>query len=74
MGVAWSGTTDAMLGFIDRYGLSFPTIVDQNGDVYLRYQVPYQPAWVFIDAQGNHERVMGGLSESELLEYIGSIT
>ncbi len=74
MGVAWSGTSDAMLDFIDRHGISFPTIVDMSGDVYLRYEVPYQPAWVFIDAEGNHERVMGGLTATELQEYISTIT
>jgi peroxiredoxin len=74
LGVAWSGTSDAMLDFIDRHGISFPTIVDQSGDIYLRYQVPYQPAWVFIDADGNHRRVMGSLGETELLENIQTIT
>lgn len=63
-----------MLDFIDRHGISFPTIVDQSGEVYLRYEVPYQPAWVFIDAEGNHERVMGALGEDELLGYIRTIT
>lgn len=73
LGVAWSGTSEAMLEFIDRHGLSFPTIVDQNGDIYLRYEVPYQPAWVFIDAEGNHQRVMGALDEDELRANIESI-
>jgi len=74
LGVAWSGTSDAMLDFIDRHGLSFPTIVDQSGDLYLKYQVPYQPAWVFIDAEGKSRRVMGSLDEQGLLENIQSIT
>lgn len=74
LGVAWSGTSEAMLDFIDRHELSFPTIVDQNGDLYLKYQVPYQPAWVFIDGEGNSRRVMGSLDERGLLENIQSIT
>lgn len=73
-GVAWSGTSEAMLDFVDRHGLSFPTIVDQSGDFYLRYEVPYQPAWVFIDAQGEHRRVMGTLDEQGLRANIESIT
>ncbi len=74
LGVAWSGTSDAMLDFIDRHGITFPTIVDQSGEIYLRFKVPYQPAWVFIDAEGNNRRVMGSLGEDELLENIQTIT
>ncbi len=74
LGVAWSGTSDAMLGFIERHGLTFPTIVDQLGEVYLRYEVPYQPAWVFIDGEGNHRRVMGALDAQGLRDNIESIT
>lgn len=74
LGVAWSGSSDAMLEFIRRHGLTFPTIADQSGDVYLRFQVPYQPAWVFIDAQGNSRRVMGTLDAAGLQTNIESIT
>lgn len=74
LGVAWSGSSDAMLEFIRRHGLTFSTIADQSGDVYLRFQVPYQPAWVFIDAQGNSRRVMGTLDAAGLQTNIESIT
>jgi peroxiredoxin len=63
-----------MLAFIDRHGITFPTIADQSGEVYLRYEVPYQPAYVFIDAQGDHTRVMGTLTGDELREWIGRIS
>lgn len=62
-----------MQDFIDRHGITFPTIVDQAGEIYLRYEVPYQPAWVFIDADGNSRRVMGALDEQGLVENIRSI-
>lgn len=73
IGVAWNGSRDAMQAFVERHGLTFPNIVDPSGEVFARYGVPSQPAWVFIDADGGSTRVQGSLDDQELIAYIDAI-
>lgn len=65
-GVAWSGDDDSYRGFIDRHGLTFPVIDDTTADVFRRYGVASQPAWVFVDRAGKATVSPGALSESDL--------
>ncbi len=55
-----------MQSFVDRHGLTFPNLNDEPGDVFGRFGVPGQPAWVFIDADGQATRRVGALSDDEL--------
>lgn len=73
LGVAWNGSRQAMQDFVDRHGLTFPSLVDVSGDVFGRYDVPQQPAWVFIDDSGVATRVLGSLGASELQGYIDEL-
>ncbi len=46
---------------------------DEQGDIWRQYKIFSQPAWVFIDTNGNEERVIGALSDAEIrtkLEYL----
>lgn len=55
-----------MADFVDRHGLSFPNVDDGPGQVYARYGVASQPAWVFIGADGTVTRRLGTLGEAAL--------
>jgi hypothetical protein len=66
VGVAWFGDERSMQGFVDRHGLSFPNLNDQPGDVFGRFEVPGQPAWVFIGADGTVTRRLGVLDDAAL--------
>lgn len=56
-----------MRDFVDRFDLgSFPHAIDTDGELWSRFGVPYQPAWVFIDSRGNLVRHVGALEEVEL--------
>jgi len=66
VGVAWYGDTDSYQDFVQRHKISFQNIDDTSGDVYAKYSVPYQPAWVFIGADGTVKNRQGSMSESEL--------
>lgn len=66
VGVAWAGSDDEFQGFIDRYALSFPQLSDDAGDVYARFEVPAQPAFVVVDADGNVETLFGAVDETLL--------
>lgn len=43
-----------------------PHIHDEQGDIWRQYRISSQPAWVFIDANGNQERVIGALGDTEI--------
>lgn len=73
LGVAWNGSREAMQDFVDRHGLSFPSLVDVSGEVFGRYGVPYQPAWMFIDDRGAGTRVLGSLDSSSLQKYLDDL-
>lgn len=62
-----------MLDFIERHGLTFPSVNDQAGDVFAAYGVPGQPAWVFVDASGRGTRMFGALTDDQLDEAIAAI-
>ena len=71
--MAWAGSTESMLDFVGRHGLTFPSVNDQAGDVFAAYGVAGQPAWVFLDESGRGTRVFGALSAVQLDEAIAAI-
>lgn len=66
LGIAGRDDTDAMLEFVARYGIEFPTLVDDDGSLWRRFGVSGQPAWVFVEPGGRARRVLGAPSEAEL--------
>lgn len=59
-----------MLAFVEDLGVGvFPNINDEQGELWVRYGVSYQPAFVFIRADGSSES-FGGLNESDLQGHI----
>lgn len=62
-----------MLDFISRHGLTFPSLRDVAGDVFARYDVPFQPAWVFVDADGKVTKVQGSLDAESLVPLIDEL-
>lgn len=64
-----------MAGFIEEFGLgTFPHVNDEDGSVFARFGVPYQPAWVFLDSAGEGVRVAGALPEADLGEILDGLT
>ncbi len=55
-----------MQDFVNENGLTFTNINDSSGDVFARFNVPYQPAWVFITKDGIVTTRIGVLSDLEL--------
>ena len=66
VGVAWNGSEQQMQDFISKYGISFSTMNDQTGDIFAHFEVPAQPAWVFVSAAGEVNTYLGAL-EPDLL-------
>ena len=60
-----------MRAFVDRHGLEDVTqIADLEDEIWPRYGVRYQPAWVLINQDGSTELVAGALAGPELDEAI----
>ena len=55
-----------MQDFVNENGLTFTNINDDPGEIFARFGVPYQPAWVFITKDGTVTTKIGVLSDEEL--------
>lgn len=63
-----------MQAFAQEQGLTFPILLDENGDVAQRYRVPGVPTSFFINREGMIEaRHTGPLNESLIREYLDQI-
>ena len=69
VGVAWTGTDESFQGFIDKHGLTFPQVSDDAGDVFARFEIPGQPAYVLIAVDGTLQQIYGAV-EDELLDSL----
>lgn len=50
-------------------------LVDPDGTLWRRFDIPGQPAWVFIDAKGDVVRkAFGPLSDSEFALQVDALT
>jgi hypothetical protein len=60
-----------MQAFVDRHGLGdMVQVVDDDGDIWDRFGVRAQPAWVFVPADGEAVPVYGPLFDDALDERI----
>lgn len=64
--MAWSGSEDEYLDFIDRHGLTFPQLDDSSTEVFQRFGVPTQPATAIVLPDGEVQTIFGAASESVL--------
>lgn len=55
-----------MQSFIADTGITFANINDGDGEVFARFEVPYQPGWAFVTRDGTVTTKIGVLTEAEL--------
>ncbi|GBL20873.1 soluble secreted antigen MPT53 [Acidimicrobiaceae bacterium] len=55
-----------MQSFIADTGITFANINDGDGEVFARFEVPYQPGWAFVARDGTVTTKIGVLTEAEL--------
>jgi hypothetical protein len=71
VGIPAQDTDDAMRAFVDRHGLgAMPQVVDDEGDLWARFGVRVQPAWVFVPDDGEPVAVYGPLTGEALDERL----
>ncbi len=74
VGVAWFGDDDSFQGFMSKHGLTFPQVSDDAGEVFARFGVPSQPAFVVVRPDGSVEQYLGAIEPEELTELFGAPT
>jgi thiol-disulfide isomerase/thioredoxin len=53
VGIAARSDVAAMQAFVSKYNLGFTNLNDADGSIWARYDVPWQPAYVFYRADGS---------------------
>ncbi|NNC79903.1 MAG: hypothetical protein HKN94_07085 [Acidimicrobiales bacterium] len=62
-----------MQRFIDNTGVGgFPNVNDADGSIWRDFGIGYQPAFVFVDAEGN-QTTTGALKEDKIQENIDEL-
>jgi len=54
--------------------LTFPTISDDQGDVYARFSIPVQPAIVVVRPDGQTQTMLGAVDDSKLTTSLRNAT
>jgi thiol-disulfide isomerase/thioredoxin len=60
IGVNYKDQAAAAATYLQRYGVTYPSVSDPNGSLGDRFNVPYLPATILVDADGQlHYRLVG---------------
>ncbi|CNV06866.1 soluble secreted antigen MPT53 [Mycobacterium tuberculosis] len=66
-----------MQSFVSKYNLNFTNLNDADGVIWARYNVPWQPAFVFYRADGTSTFVnnpTAAMSQDELSGRVAALT
>jgi len=77
VGVAAHSDVGAMQDFVSKYNLNFTNLNDTDGSIWARYNVPWQPAYVFYRADGTSTFVnnpTSAMSQQELSGRVAALT
>lgn len=67
------GSDASFQEFIDRHGLTFPQINDDPGDVFARFEVPGQPAFAVVSADGEVQQIIGAVDDALIDDILGDV-
>ena len=76
VGVAGHSDVGAEQNFVAKYGLNFTNLNDADGSIWARYNVPWQPAYVFYRADGSSTFVnnpTSAMSQQELSDRVSAL-
>jgi thiol-disulfide isomerase/thioredoxin len=76
VGVAARSDVGAMNDFVGKYHLGFVNLNDADGSIWARYQVPWQPAYVFYRPDGSSTFVnnpTSAMSQQELSDRVAAL-
>src|SRR5271163_269685 len=74
VGIAAHSDVAAMQNFVSKYNLNFTMLNDADGSIWARYNVPWQPAWVFYNSDGTSAFVNNPSAAMSQQELSGRVT
>lgn len=77
VGIAAHAPAADMQGFIDKYRLGFTNLDDTDGALWARFGVPWQPAYLFVGADGSSSFVnnpTSAMSRQELSDRVAALS
>ena len=77
VGIATRADAAAMRDFIDKYHLGFTNLNDADGSIWAKFNVPWQPAYVFLRPDGTSTFVnnpTSAMSQQELSDRVRALT
>ncbi|WP_431235817.1 protein disulfide oxidoreductase [Mycolicibacterium psychrotolerans] len=76
VGVAARSDAGQMQAFVSKYNLNFTNLNDADGSIWARFNVPWQPAYVFLRPDGSSTFVnnpTSAMSEQELSDRVRAL-
>jgi thiol-disulfide isomerase/thioredoxin len=76
VGVAGRSDVGTMQAFVSKYNLNFTNLNDADGSLWVRFNVPWQPAYLFYRPDGSSTFVNNptqAMSEQELSQRVASL-
>ncbi|MCV7214137.1 protein disulfide oxidoreductase [Mycobacterium crocinum] len=76
VGVAARSDVGQMQAFVSKYNLNFTNLNDADGSIWARFNVPWQPAYVFLRPDGSSTFVnnpTSAMSEQELSDRVRAL-
>ena len=76
VGVAARSSVGDMQSFVSKYNLNFTTLNDADGSIWARYNVPWQPAYVFYRPDGSSTFVnnpTSAMPQQELSDRVAAL-
>jgi thiol-disulfide isomerase/thioredoxin len=76
LGIAGRSDVGQMQNFVSKYGLNFTNLNDADGSLWTRYNVPWQPAYVFYRADGSSTFInnpLGAMPQQELADHVAAL-
>ena len=77
VGVAAKADLPALQNFVSKYNLNFTNINDSDGSIWAMFNVPWQPAYVFLRPDGSSTFVNNPasvMSQQELSDRVKALT
>jgi len=77
VGVSTRADVSAMANFASKYNLNFTNLNDADGSIWAMFNVPWQPAYVFLSSDGSSTFVnnpVSAMSQQELTNRVQALT
>ena len=77
VGVSTRADVSAMANFASKYNLNFTNLNDADGSIWAMFNVPWQPAYVFLNSDGSSSFVnnpVSAMSQQDLTNRVQALT